>query len=161
MTMENITLNLRTNNPPEVFKSIRINGNHFDRFTGNFRYIRTFYKDYDYEKGDILDKQILESVKSIFPDSHLSLNVLTLFDKQYEDYLNITKGGATKTIVTYFYPIIKYDEIPNDLKAYYFGFNLTLAMTSDDKRIQLIPESLIVNVPFNELQTLIKTIKPV
>lgn len=159
--MENITLNLRTKNPLEVFKSIRINENQFDRFTGHFPYIRTFYKDYDYEKGDILDKQILESVKSIFPDSHLSLNTLILFDEQYDKCLNLTKGAVKKTIVTYFYPIIKYDEISNDFKAYYLGLDLNLLMTSNDKRLQLIPENFIVNIPFNELETLIKTIKPV
>lgn len=160
--MENITLNLRTNNPPEVFKSIRVIGYPSDRFIGNFRYIRLFYKDYDYKNGDTLDKQIFESVKSIFPDSHLNLNVLTLFDKQYDNCLKITSDGMIKTIVTYFYPIVNYeDEIPKDLKAYYLRLNLHLSMNPDDPRLLYIPDSLVVNVPFNELQILIETIKPI
>lgn len=160
--MEQITLNLRTNNPPEVFKSIRVIGHSPGRFIANFRYIRLYYKDYDYKSGDILDKQILESVKSIYPDSHLYLNVLTLFDKQYEDCLVITKGANSKTITTYFYPIINYlEEIPKNITGYHLGLKLNLLMNPDDITKENIFDTLLVNVHYEELQNLIKTIKPI
>jgi hypothetical protein len=160
--MENIELHLRKNHPPEVFKSIRIIGRFPEKFIGDFCYIRLFYKEYDYKNGDILDSQILRSLQSVFHEAHLQLNVLTLFDKQFEDCLKITKGGFTKSIVTYFYPIVNYEnDIPENLKAYYLGLNLNLWISADDPRKEIIPDTLLVNLPFDDLLPLIRTIKQV
>lgn len=162
--MKEIVLKSRKPNPPEVFKAIRIAGNVPDRFTGYFRYIRVYYKGYDYKKGDVLDQQILSSIQSIYPESSLSMNILMLLDKQYDDCLKITKGGTHKEVLTYFNPMVQYNygvEIPENIRAYYKSFNLMLWLNAKDKRLALVIDSLHVNIPQGDLKELIKTIKSV
>lgn len=160
--MEERVIKLRQNIPPEVFKSIRVVGNTPERFLGNFRYLRLYYNDYDYKNGDILDQKIFDSIKSFYPQSYWYINMLTLFDKQYDDCLTFTKGGTVKPITTYFYPLITLaEEIPVELKAYFLNLNLILHLSEGDSRIEYITDSIMVNIPNTDLQKLIKTIKPV
>lgn len=165
--MEIKELNLTTRPLPlDVFKAIRFRNNYPERFTGHLIYLREYYNGYNVNTGDILDSEILKTVKNRFEDAFFVYSEELLFDQQLTDCLTWTRGGENKDIMFYFLPKTDYNnyiELSNKgaLKSYYLPIKTTFWFDKNDPRINLIPNEVMVHVPLVELEKLIKTIKHV
>lgn len=166
MTYQERTLTLRKELPLEVFKAIRIRNAYPEKYTAHLIYLRQYSADYNIEHGDILDARILHMVRSRFEDAVMWCSELLLTDQQFETCLDITKGGAEKSVIFYFNPETDYATYValNEkglLKSYYLGLRMTFWFDDKDPRIQSVPNEVLVQVPLAELDKLIKTIKRV
>ncbi len=157
-------LTLRDKMPPQVFKAVRFHNSYPERFTGHLIYYRDYYNGYDLTKGDILDERILRTLQTRFEKSHFVYSELLLTDQQLTDCLTWTRGGAEKSVMFYFMPETDYDNYVKlssngQLKHYHLPLNVKLWVDKGSSKIDLVPNEMIVHVPLDELENLIKTIK--
>lgn len=150
--------------PLEVFKAIRFHHPYPERFIGHLLYVRDYYKGYDHVAGDVLDKQILASLKNIFENAYFTINDLLLTHQQVDTYQTVTRGGTEKNITFYFMPLADYDTYlelhrAGQLKHYPLPLTATFWLNSSDDKLNYVPSEIRVQVPHIELKSLVKTIK--
>lgn len=150
----------------KVLKVIQIVGPDWNKFTGYLPYIRTFDPIiYDHKNSDLLDQKILEVIQLYFPDSRLQYNIEILFKGQLEDNLRTLEGGSRKKIILQFSPNIPY-EMFGKLKgqsfyAYPWEFEIRLLFNDSKERSELINGFYLCSLPFDKLDEIVKTIKPI
>lgn len=168
--MEPKRIKLRTNNPPEVFKSIRfiLSAPPFNQTTniklfGSFNYIRLLYKGYDYVEGDEVDKSILQALRNIVPTAKLELNHLAIFDYPFETILNLAQQGVRKSIQVYFFPEVEIDWMNFELSKYNHiskpvEFNMYFSTFETDERLRFVPDVMQVFLPATNFDQNLKSI---
>lgn len=149
-----------------VLKVIQIEGPEWNWFTGYLPYLRTFnHKVYDSQKGDYLDEKILETVKQTLPKSFLRFSEEILFKGQLDDRLRTLEGGSRKNVTIQFFPLIPYEQAPTILgrqfAAYPIGFDMRLLFKEGSEKKHNILDFFLCNLPFDKIDDIVKTIKPI
>lgn len=150
----------------KVLKVIQIVGPDWNKFTGYLPYLRTFNtKVYDHKNGDIVDNKILEVLQNYFPKSFLRYNIEVLFKGQLENNLKTLEGGSRKKITLQFTPDVSYDLLPKlvgrTFHAYPWEFEIRLLFNENNERSNLINGFYLCSIPFDKVDDIVKTIKPI
>ncbi len=150
----------------KVLKVLQIVGPDWNKFTGYLPYLRTFNpKIYDHKNGDLLDQKILETMQHYFPNSRLRYNIEILFKGQLEDNLRTLEGGSRKKITLQFSPDIPYEMLGKlagqSFYAYPWEFEIRLLFNDSKERSELINGFYLCSLPFDNLDEIVKTIKPI
>jgi hypothetical protein len=120
-------------------------------------------KNYDSEKGDILDERILDTIKQSYPGSKLSSNVNILFQNQLEESLKQIDCETKRALTIQFFPMLPFENIQQfagkEFYAYPFPFSLRILMIPDKNKMEFIHDFLTCYLPYNEIERLVKTIQ--
>lgn len=149
----------------KILKVFQIRGPEWHPFIGYFSYLRDFNPpEYNYVEGDILDKSILNTLQSIYPQTKLYLNYQVFFKGHMEYYLKFFRQGILKKIKIQFEPIIPYDQLHSflgkNLRTHLLSFNLYIVMGYKKDEEKLINDYFLCRIPHDMLDNIIKTIKP-
>lgn len=150
----------------KVLKVIQIEGPEWNRFTGYLPYTRIFNpKVYDNKAGDILDEKILSVIQHYFPKSFLRYNIEILFKEQLEDNLKTLEGGSRKKVTIQFSPDIPYELLSKfsnrSFYAYPGEFEIRLLFNERSEKMEYINEFYLCSLPFDILDEIVKTVKPI
>lgn len=160
------TMELLPMNEFYVLKIIQIEGPEWNWFTGYLPYLRVFYpKVYDSQNGDFLDEKILETVKQTLPKSYLRFSEKILFKGQLDDRLRTLEGGSRKIVTIQFFPLIPYEQAPTMLgrqfTAYPVNFDMRLLFNEGNEKKHNILDFFICNLPYDKIDNIVQTIKPI
>ncbi|MBS3915832.1 MAG: hypothetical protein KG003_15155 [Bacteroidetes bacterium] len=149
-----------------VLKVIQVEGPKWNWFTGYLPYLRVFNpKVYDSHKGDFLDEKIFEIVKQTLPNSFLRFSEEILFQGQLDDRLRTLEGGSRKSVTIQFFPLIPHELVPTMINrqflAYPMGFDMRLLFKEGSEKKHNIIDFFLCNLPFDKIDDLVKTIKPI
>jgi hypothetical protein len=76
---------------------------------GFLRYIRTYHKGYDFEKGDQIDEVLRQALEVYFGEAIVCYKMQLIFNESIEQAKKITDGPSERDVIFNFYQ--KYKEI--------------------------------------------------
>lgn len=149
-----------------VLKVVQVIGQDWNSFTGYLPYLRIYNpEEYDHENGDLLDQEILNSIRHNYPKSFLRYNVDILFKDQLNDNLSFIDGGTKLKFKIQFTPQIPFDLAPklagHTFYAYPKDFEVRMQFGEHNEKQQLINTFYLCSVPYEKIDSLIKTIESV
>lgn len=164
--MENRAIELLPISEFKVLKVIKIIGNEWNKFIGYLPYLRDFSPEkYDSHNGDYVDEKIITILRNSFPDSNWWIREEILFKEQLEITLKNIEGNNRKEIIIQFAPLIPYHEasklVGKTFRAYPYSFHLRLFLSENSNKNEFINDYFICNLPYLNLDELVKTIKPI
>ena len=153
-----------------VLKVIRVIGTDW---IGYLPYLRDFKpsnhfplrpEDYDEQKGDYLDKELLSAVCQFYPNSNFYYTDTILFEGQLQNRLKGLEGASRIQISIHLIPHVSFDVVGMvansnfKLKEYIPVFNLRLNLHPESEKIKHINNYLSCSLDFDSLNDLVKTL---
>lgn len=149
-------------NDRKYLRIIQIEGPEWNKFTGYLPYSR----DISVGENDFLDDELLNSLKTLFPNSFLRSNSILFYENQLQQNLNTIIGGTDKNIEIQFSPKLDFNNITPAIAsrtfyAYPRNFNIRLLLNKGDQRIENINTFTLCMIEHKKLDDIIKTIKAI
>jgi hypothetical protein len=151
----------------KILKVIRVIGPDWNNFTGHLPYTRTLSKTYDYKAGDLLDQNLLESIKKTYPNSLLVENRIILIEGELEERLRYIRGGSEKTFTINFFPYVDlpyermHELLGKTMTSYLVDLKLRLDISEQNPKYQHIYDAELCYIDYRQIDDLVKTIQTV